>query len=117
MNMMNNCQLAFGKVNPLIHFGLWNGTKSSPRLRFFTPQGVEAELRCAAREFFQTGEVEVDLDKRTVHLPGIIKWFVLKLSLFPFFVLIILLVLCHWIILNAGFFNFQVYISKRILVR
>ncbi|KAG6579155.1 hypothetical protein SDJN03_23603, partial [Cucurbita argyrosperma subsp. sororia] len=68
-------ELTFGKVNPLIHFGLWNGTKSSPRLRFFTPQGVEAELRCAAREFFQTGEVEVDLDKRTVHLPGIIKWF------------------------------------------
>ncbi|XP_022146327.1 uncharacterized protein LOC111015565 [Momordica charantia] len=68
-------ELAFGKVNPLIHFGLCNGTKSSPRVRFYTPQGVEAELRCAAREFFQSGGVEVDLDKRTVYLTGIIKWF------------------------------------------
>lgn len=75
--MMNTCQLAFEKVNPLIHFGLCNGTKSSPRVRFYTPQGVEAELRCAAREFFQSGGVEVDLDKRTVYLTGIIKWFVI----------------------------------------
>ncbi|KAA0067556.1 hypothetical protein IC582_021808 [Cucumis melo] len=68
-------ELAYGEVNPLIHFGLCNGTKSSPRVRFYTPQGVEAELRCAAREFFQSGGVEVDLDKRTVYLTGIIKWF------------------------------------------
>ncbi|XWS64078.1 hypothetical protein CRYUN_Cryun06bG0156100 [Craigia yunnanensis] len=33
------------KVNPLIHFGLCNGTRSSPTVRFFTPQGVEGELR------------------------------------------------------------------------
>ncbi|KAG7032612.1 hypothetical protein SDJN02_06662, partial [Cucurbita argyrosperma subsp. argyrosperma] len=68
-------ELAFGEVNPLIHFGLCSGTKSSPRVRFFSPQGVEAELRCAAREFFQAGGVEIDLDKRTVLLTGIIKWF------------------------------------------
>lgn len=67
-------QLAFQKVNPLIHFGLCNGTRSSPTVRFFTPQGVESELRCAAREFFLKDGLEVDLAKRTVYLTRIIKW-------------------------------------------
>ncbi|KAM7463318.1 hypothetical protein LguiA_031439 [Lonicera macranthoides] len=67
--------LAFQKVNPLIHFGLCNGTRSSPMVRFFTPQGVESELRCAAREFFLKDGLEVDLSKRTVYLTRIIKWF------------------------------------------
>ncbi|XP_015895791.3 uncharacterized protein LOC107429595 [Ziziphus jujuba] len=68
-------KLVLGKVNPLIHFGLCNGTRSSPTVRFFISQGVEAELRCAAREFFQNGGMDVDLAKRTVYLAKIIKWF------------------------------------------
>ncbi|XP_057961274.1 uncharacterized protein LOC131153168 [Malania oleifera] len=68
-------ELAFPKINPLVHFGLCYGTRSSPTVRFFTPEGVDAELRSAAREFFQRGGMEVDLDKRTVHLTRIIKWF------------------------------------------
>lgn len=68
-------QLALPKVNPLINFGLCSGTRSSPPVRFFTSQGVEAELRCAAREFFQSGAVEVDLQTRTVTLTRIIKWY------------------------------------------
>lgn len=70
-------QLCCVKVNPLIHCGLCYGTKSSPTVRFFTPQGVEAELRSATREFFQRSSrngIEVNLDKRTVHLTSIIKW-------------------------------------------
>lgn len=66
--------MALPKVNPLIHFGLCNGTRSSPTVRFFTAQGVEAELKYAAREFFQRSGMEVDLEKRTVHLTRIIKW-------------------------------------------
>ncbi|XP_030524448.1 uncharacterized protein LOC115736757 [Rhodamnia argentea] len=68
-------ELAVLKVNPLIHFGLCDGTRSSPTVRFFSPQGVESELRCAAREFFQNGGVDVDLDKRTLKLTRIMKWF------------------------------------------
>lgn len=68
-------ELAFTKVNPLIHFGLCNGTKSSPIVRFFTPKGVESELRYATREFFQRDGIEIDLAKRTVYLTRIIKWF------------------------------------------
>ncbi|XWS69512.1 hypothetical protein CRYUN_Cryun04dG0185000 [Craigia yunnanensis] len=68
-------EVAPTKVNPLIHFGLCNGTRSSPTVRFFTPQGVEGELRCAAREYFQSRGIEINLDKRIVYLTRIIKWF------------------------------------------
>ncbi|KAK8529132.1 hypothetical protein V6N13_102066 [Hibiscus sabdariffa] len=68
-------QFAPAKFNPLIHFGLCNGTRSSPTVRFFTAQGVEAELRSAAREYFQNGAIEINLESRTVSLSRIIKWF------------------------------------------
>ncbi|XP_047306832.1 uncharacterized protein LOC124910253 [Impatiens glandulifera] len=69
-------EFAFGKVNPLIHFGLCDGTRSSPSVRFFTPQGVESELRNATREFFQKNGMEVDLGNRTVYnMTRIINWF------------------------------------------
>lgn len=69
-------ELAFDKVNRLIHFGMWNATRGSPSIRFFKPQGIESELRSAAREYFQREEgVQVDLAKRTVYLPRIIKWY------------------------------------------
>ncbi|XP_010486862.1 PREDICTED: uncharacterized protein LOC104764949 [Camelina sativa] len=67
-------ELGLQKLNPLVHFGLCDGTKSSPMVRFFIPQGVEAELKRAAREFFQNGGIEVVLDKRTIHLSRIMKW-------------------------------------------
>lgn len=68
-------ELAFPQVNPLIHFGLCNGSKSSPPVRFFTPQGIESELRFAAREFLQRDGIQIDLAKRTVRLTRIFKWF------------------------------------------
>ncbi|KAK6921436.1 Glutaredoxin [Dillenia turbinata] len=68
-------EVALLKVNPLIHFGLCDGARSSPTVRFFTSHGIEAELRTAAREFFQRGGIEVDLDKRTVSLTRIFQWF------------------------------------------
>nr|XP_043606972.1 uncharacterized protein LOC122578965 [Erigeron canadensis] len=68
-------ELTSPKVNPLIHFGICNGSKSSPPVRFFTPQGIESELRFAAREFLQRDGIQVDLAKRTVHLTRIFKWF------------------------------------------
>ncbi|WOL09792.1 hypothetical protein Cni_G18545 [Canna indica] len=68
-------KLAPEKVNPLIHFGLCNGTRSSPTVRFFSTQGVDLELRYATRAFFLGGGVEVDLEKRVVYLTRIIKWY------------------------------------------
>ncbi|XP_073145700.1 uncharacterized protein [Henckelia pumila] len=69
-------ELAFPKVNHLIHFGLCNATRGSPSVKFFTSRGVESELRYAAREFFQRDDgVWIDLAKRAVHLSRIIKWY------------------------------------------
>ncbi|KAL2541186.1 glutaredoxin-related [Abeliophyllum distichum] len=69
-------ELAFPKVNLLIHFALCNATKSSPVVKFFTAQGVASELRYAAREFFQRDDgMHVDLAKRTVYLSRVIKWY------------------------------------------
>ncbi|QCD89216.1 uncharacterized protein LOC114173044 [Vigna unguiculata] len=68
-------ELALVKLNPLVHFGLCNGTKSSPKVKFFSPYRVAEELRCAAREFFENDGIEVDLEKRTIHLNIIFKWY------------------------------------------
>lgn len=68
-------ELAETKVNPLVHFALCNATRSSPTVRFYSAQGVEPELRHAAREFLLDGGVEIDLETRTVHLTRIIKWY------------------------------------------
>ncbi|PHT99244.1 hypothetical protein BC332_31851 [Capsicum chinense] len=69
-------EIALQKVNPLIHFGLCNATRSSPAVRFFTPKSVESELRHAAREYFQRDDaMQVDLAKRTVYLSRMIKWY------------------------------------------
>ncbi|XP_039047238.1 uncharacterized protein LOC120187627 [Hibiscus syriacus] len=63
------------KVNPLIHFGLCNATRSSPAVRFFTADGVEDQLKCAAKEYFKRGAIGFDMDTRTVFLTRIIKWY------------------------------------------
>ncbi|KAK8667930.1 hypothetical protein V6N13_105403 [Hibiscus sabdariffa] len=63
------------RLNPLVHFGLCNGTRSSPKLRFFTAQNVQEELRTAAMEYFQNEGIEIDWELRTVYLTRIIKWF------------------------------------------
>ncbi|KAL6640929.1 hypothetical protein ACP70R_019110 [Stipagrostis hirtigluma subsp. patula] len=68
-------ELAQRRANPLVHFALCDATRSSPIVRFYTTQGVEPELRHAAREFFLRGGVEIDLESRTVHLTRIIKWY------------------------------------------
>ncbi|CAN0923872.1 hypothetical protein LINGRAHAP2_LOCUS33802 [Linum grandiflorum] len=63
-------------INPLVHFGLCNGTRSSPAVRLFTAERVETELRSAAREFFRRGGgIDVDLETRTVYLSRMMKWF------------------------------------------
>lgn len=71
----NRLQISLPMVNPLIHFGLCDGSKSSPPVRFFSPQNVYAELRAAAREFFKRNAIEVDISKRTVCLTCIMKWY------------------------------------------
>jgi hypothetical protein len=82
-------QLAERQVNPLVHFALCNATRSSPIVRFYSTQGVEPELRHAAREFLLDGGVEIDIETRTVHLTRIIKWCVVTVS--------VPLLVCSWV--------------------
>ncbi|KAK8480334.1 hypothetical protein V6N13_042314 [Hibiscus sabdariffa] len=63
------------KMNPLIHFGLCNGTRSSPAVRFFTAEDVENELICAAKEYFRRGAIRFNMDTRTIYLTRIISWY------------------------------------------
>lgn len=44
-------------------------------MRFFTADGVESELRCAAKEYFKRGAIQINMEKRTVYLTRIIKWY------------------------------------------
>ncbi|GMJ09622.1 hypothetical protein like AT3G11920 [Hibiscus trionum] len=74
-NSDRRLELAPTQVNPLIHFGLCNATRSSPAVRFFTADGVENELECAAKEYFQRGAIRFDMDTGTIYLTRIIKWY------------------------------------------
>ncbi|KAI4369103.1 hypothetical protein MLD38_017590 [Melastoma candidum] len=68
-------ELVVPKVNHVGPFRPLQRDEVEPNCKIFPPQGVKAELRCAAREFLQNGGMEVDLDKRTVKLTRFIKWF------------------------------------------
>lgn len=68
-------ELVERQVNPLVHLALCSATRSSPIVRFYSTQGVEPELRHAAREFLLHGGVEIDIETRAVHLTRIIKWY------------------------------------------
>lgn len=69
-------ELSIPKVNPLIHFGICNATRSSPAVKLFSCQGVESELRYAAREYFERDDaMQVDLAKRTVYISRMFKWY------------------------------------------
>ncbi|CAH9102782.1 unnamed protein product [Cuscuta epithymum] len=69
-------EMALPKVNPLIHFGLCNATRSSPAAKFFSPENVESELKHVTREFFRRDDaMQVDLSKRIVYLNRTMKWY------------------------------------------
>ncbi|XP_078445817.1 glutaredoxin-like protein [Wolffia australiana] len=69
-------KLAVSKVDPLVHFGLCEGSRSGPVVRFFSGEATEMELRNAAREFFRGSDsLHVDLEKRTVYVNRIFKWY------------------------------------------
>eukprot|EP01018_Ginkgo_biloba_P009142 Gb_19671 [translate_table: standard] len=68
-------EVALPKENILSHFALCNGSKSSSALRFYSCEGVDAEMRSATREFFRGDGIIIDIEKGTVHLSKLLKWF------------------------------------------
>lgn len=67
--------VALSEQEPLIHFALTNGSRSSPALKCYSPSDIDAELRAAVRAFFLDGGVVIDMEAKTVSVSKIIKWF------------------------------------------
>ncbi|XP_057844737.1 uncharacterized protein LOC131054274 [Cryptomeria japonica] len=68
-------QVALPKANILTLFALCSGSKSSPILRFYSPEGVDAELKSATKDFFRGDGIIIDIHKRTVYLSKLLKWY------------------------------------------
>uniref|UniRef100_A0A7N0V754 DEP domain-containing protein n=1 Tax=Kalanchoe fedtschenkoi TaxID=63787 RepID=A0A7N0V754_KALFE len=62
-------------VEPLIHFALVCGTRSSPALRCYSPGNIDKELKEAAWDFVKTGGLVVDLSSKAVSVSKTLKWF------------------------------------------
>ena len=60
--------------DPLIHFGLYAATRSSPELCAFSASTVDTQLRDAARTYLQR-EVYWDRTRDLVELPMLFKWY------------------------------------------
>lgn len=60
---------------PLVHFALVSGAKSSPPFICYSPASIDEELRLAARIFFNDGGFLLDMDTNTASLSKIMKWY------------------------------------------
>ncbi|XP_071740953.1 uncharacterized protein [Rutidosis leptorrhynchoides] len=60
---------------PLIHFALVSGNRSSPALRCYSPKNIDRELMDAARDFLQGGAFILDMDSMTISVTKILKWY------------------------------------------
>eukprot|EP01018_Ginkgo_biloba_P038034 Gb_17270 [translate_table: standard] len=68
-------KLALPNAEPLVHFSLVCGSKSSPALRYYSPESIDEELRLAARIFFEDGAFSIDAETKIVSLSKILKWY------------------------------------------
>jgi hypothetical protein len=69
-------QVTFSEPDIRVHFALTNASKSSPALKCYSPDNINAELKAAACAFFLDGGLHVDLDTKTVTIDKMIDWFV-----------------------------------------
>uniref|UniRef100_A0A0D6R5A4 DEP domain-containing protein n=1 Tax=Araucaria cunninghamii TaxID=56994 RepID=A0A0D6R5A4_ARACU len=60
---------------PLVHFALVSGSKSSPPFICYAPGSIDEELRLAARIFFNDTGFSIDADTNTASLSKIMKWY------------------------------------------
>ncbi|KAL5846688.1 hypothetical protein ACOSQ3_010212 [Xanthoceras sorbifolium] len=68
-------QLSLPYPEPLIHFALVSGNRSSPALRCYSPGNIDKELMEAARDFVRGGELLLDLQAKVASISKIFKWF------------------------------------------
>lgn len=68
-------KVALAYPEPLIHFALVYGNRSSPPLRCYSPGDVDKELMDAARDFLRSGGLTVDLNTKVTSATKILKWY------------------------------------------
>jgi hypothetical protein len=69
-------RLALKNLDPRVHFALNCGASSCPPIKWYTPDGIDEELRLAAMAFCeQDDNVRIDEENRTVHLTKLLHWY------------------------------------------
>ncbi len=68
-------QFAMKSIDPRIHFTLVCASNSCPPIGVYTPDNLAHQLDVAAHNFINGGEVEVDLDAKTVLMSKIFQWY------------------------------------------
>eukprot|EP00252_Welwitschia_mirabilis_P004077 TRINITY_DN14268_c0_g1_i1.p1 TRINITY_DN14268_c0_g1~~TRINITY_DN14268_c0_g1_i1.p1 ORF type:complete len:794 (-),score=167.22 TRINITY_DN14268_c0_g1_i1:557-2938(-) len=68
-------KVALEQPEPLIHFALSSGSKSSPPVRCYSPGSIDEELRLAAKIFFDDSGFTIDGETKTISLSKLLKWY------------------------------------------
>jgi hypothetical protein len=67
--------LAAAKIDPRMHFALVCGSRSCPPIRYYTADGIDAELKLAAVNFVNSSEVIALPEENKLALSMIFKWY------------------------------------------
>ncbi|MCB2188416.1 MAG: DUF547 domain-containing protein [Deltaproteobacteria bacterium] len=67
--------LALPRLDPRLHFALVCGSRSCAPIKFYTAQGLDAELETAARNFVNSSEVVVLPERNKIMLSRIFQWY------------------------------------------
>ncbi len=68
-------ELSLEKTDPRIHFALVCGSRSCAPIRFYEAEKISEQLHMAAKDFVNSSEVLVLLEKNTVFLSQIFDWY------------------------------------------
>lgn len=69
-------KVALETHEPLIHFALVCGAKSCPPIKTYSADGIYSQLKLAAESFLEGDDgCQVDINKKTIKLSQILKWY------------------------------------------
>lgn len=68
-------EVALSDPEPLVHFALVCGSRSSPAIRCYSPGSIDEELRLAGRIFFDDGGFLIDVENKLASVSKIMNWY------------------------------------------
>lgn len=68
-------QFSVEPIDPRIHFALVCASSSCPPISFYTADNLDTELTIAARTFLNSGGAVIDIERGSVSLSRIFKWY------------------------------------------